>query len=186
MAGVPGDLHRQRQDRRVRAPAGRSRRAVELSSRDDAERRGPDRLPIEPAACLARPRHAAGDAAAAPGGLGRLRPHHSARQPERQAVRPQRAGWDHRNGVRFRSQPLGGAGRGVRGVGRGCSRGGTRVAIGARTHNALPSRHRQDGRHGDRGGRPDPQGRAGAFGLVRDPRALSWHSGPDSANGDAG
>ena len=35
-------------------------------------------------------------------------------------------------------------------------------------------------------GVPDPQGRAGAFGLVRDPRALSRHSGADSAHGYAG
>ena len=56
---------------------------------------------------------AAGDAAAASGGLGRLRPHHSPRQPERQALRPQRAGRGHRNGVRLRSQPAGGARRGI-------------------------------------------------------------------------
>ena len=49
----------------------------------------------------------------------------------------------------------------------------------ARAHHALPARHRQDDRDRNRGGRPDPQGRAGAFGLVRDPRALSRHSGPD-------
>ena len=37
---------------------------------------------------------------------------------------------------------------------------------------------------GDRGGRADPQGRAGAVGLGGDPRALSRHPGPDSAHGD--
>ena len=59
---------------------------------DHAERRWPDRVPLQPAARAARPWHGAGDAAAASGGLGRSRPHHSARQPERQALRPQRAG----------------------------------------------------------------------------------------------
>ena len=186
MAGFPRDLHGQGQGRRVRARAGGSRRVAELSSRDDAERRWPDRLPVEPAARSARPRHGAGDVAAASGGLGRLRPHHSARQPERQALRPQRAGRDDRNGVRFRSESLGGARRGVRGLGRGRAGGGARVETGPRAHHPLPARHRQDDRHGGRGGRPDPQGRAGAFRLVRDPRALSKHSGAYSPHGCAG
>ena len=64
-------------------------------------------------------------------------------------------------------------------------RGGACVATGARAHHALPARHRQDDRHGRRGGRADPQGRAGAFGLVRDPWALSKHPGPDSPHGCA-
>ena len=64
--------------------------------------------------------------------------------------------------------------------------GGAGVAIGPRAHHALPARHRQDDRDGNRGGRPDPQGRAGAFRLGGDPRALSRHPGADSAHGDAG
>src|SRR5208337_5248424 len=64
--------------------------------------------------------------------------------------------------------------------------GGAGVAIGPRAHHALPARHRQDDRDRNRGGRPDPQGRAGAFGLARDPRALSKHSGPASPHGYAG
>ena len=45
---------------------------------DHAERRGPDRFSLQPATRPARPRHGPSDAAAAFGGLGRLRPHHSA------------------------------------------------------------------------------------------------------------
>ena len=55
------------------------------------------------------------------------------------------------------------------------------LRLGPRTHHALPARHRQDDRDRNRGGRPDPQGRAGAVGLARDQRALSRHSGPDFA-----
>ena len=69
-----GDLHGQGQDRRFRARVGGSRRAAELPSGDHAERRRPDRLSVQPAARPARPRHGAGDVAAASGGLGRLRP----------------------------------------------------------------------------------------------------------------
>ena len=49
---------------------------------------------------------AAGDAATASGSLGRLRPHHSARQPERQALRPQRAGRGDRMAFGFDLSPL--------------------------------------------------------------------------------
>ena len=147
----------------------------------DAERRRPDRIPIEPAARAARPRHGAGDAAAASGGPGRLRPHHSPRQPERQALRPQRAGRSHRNGVRLRSQPAGGARRGIRGLGRGGSGRGTRAETGARAHHALPARHRQDDRDGHRRGRPNPQGRAGAGRLGGGPQALPRHPRAASA-----
>ena len=42
-------------------------------------------------------------------------------------ARKGRGGTD-RNGVRFRTQPFGGAGRGVRGLGRGRAGGGARVA----------------------------------------------------------
>ena len=165
VAGVSRDLHGQSKGGCFRARARRSRRFAELPSGDDVDRRGTDRVPIEPAAGAARPRDGAGDVAAASGGPGRLRPHHSPRQPERQALRPQRAGRSHRNGLRLRPQPTGGARRGIRGLGRRGSRRGTRAETCPRADYALPARHRQDDCDRGRGGRADPRGRAGASRL---------------------
>ncbi len=64
-------------------------------------------------------------------------------------------------------------------------RGGAGVETGPRAHHALPTRHRQDDRHGHRGGRANPQGRAGALRLGGDPWALSQHPRADSSYGVA-
>jgi hypothetical protein len=71
MAGVPRDLHREGPDWRLGTGFGRSRRSVDLPPRNHAQRRGPDRVSLEPAARVARTWHGARDAAPAPGGARR-------------------------------------------------------------------------------------------------------------------
>src|SRR5277367_6529835 len=65
VAGVSRDLYGEAEGRRFRTRTRRPRRAAQLSSGDDAERRGADRLSIEPAAGAAGARDGPGDAAAA-------------------------------------------------------------------------------------------------------------------------
>ena len=111
--------------RRVRASAGRSRRV--LSFHPETTLSGEDLIvfPSNQQLCPARPWHAGLDIAAASGGAGRLRAHHSARQPERQALRAEGRGGEIKSHSVSTCRPRG-ARRGIRGPSGG-TRGGERA-----------------------------------------------------------
>ena len=86
-----------------------------------------------------------------------------------------------RDGVRLRSQPAGGARRGVRGLGRRGSGRGARAETGARAHHALPPRHRQDDRDRHRGERARRAGQGRGLRIGRTSTrsiAASWTAFP--------
>ena len=113
----------------------------------DAQRRGPDRVPLEPAARAARTRHGAGDAAAAPGGAGRLRARSFAATARTASASPAkgraaRSRWRSASiSARWWRAPMNSR-PGPRRSGR---RNGRCRLVRERDH-AVPARHRQDDR----------------------------------------
>ena len=187
MAGVPGDLHGQGQDRRFRARVGGSRRVAELPSRDHAERRGPDRLsrPTSSSPCAPtawRRRRCGGIwrpwsiAASSFGATART----ASASPAKGGAGPIEMAFGFElSPLVARAEEFEAWAEDVRAEERALRLVRERITLCRRDIAKMIAT-------GDRGGRADPQGRAGAFGLVRDPRALSRHPGPDSPNGDAG
>ncbi len=107
-----GQEHRRHRGSR---PGGVERAAIVLSGQRTERGKRPDRLSLEQAAVAAGARDGRCHAAAAPGGLGGLRPHHPPGQPERQTVRPQGQGRGHRGGFRLLAGAAAGACGRVRG-----------------------------------------------------------------------
>ena len=157
----------QAQARRIRTRARRSRRFAELPSRDDAERRGrTDRIPIKPAAGVcgrtAWPpstlrRHLAVLVDAASSFAATARTASASPAKGREGRIEMAFGFD--------LSPLVARAEEFEAWAEEVRRRGTRAPTSAGADYALPARHRQDDCDGDRRGRSNPQGRAGASRL---------------------